>query len=245
MKKDGGVSVEAVRALNALIDGQLPADEAERLERRLQSDPTLQRRLRELRGVRALVRQAFDDTRSRRARREQRRHSAVAAAVALLAGMALGWGLHARVPSPSGGMAAGDTYVLQPAHLAKATPASEGKVLLHIGSSDLDRAQAALQRAEQLLAQSAQEGKRLSFEVVVNSTGLDLLRADASPIGERVRQLQQRYSDLTFIVCRQTVERWKQERGGDPALLPGVVVGPPALEHIIDRLEQGWIFLRA
>lgn len=247
MKRDG-ISDDALKALNAHLDGQLTAEERNRLEQRLRTDPALHKRLRELERVKGLVRQAFDDTvhGRRAAPRDPYRYSAIAASIALVVGLALGWGLNAGALSwaPSAASAPGEAYVLIPAHLSQAVPASAGKVLLHIGSSDLDRAVAALGRTEELLAQYAQERRQTSFEIVVNSTGLELLRADASPIGERIRQLQERYGNLTFVVCRQTVERWRQERGSDPALLPGVVIGPPALEHIIDRLEQGWAYLR-
>jgi intracellular sulfur oxidation DsrE/DsrF family protein len=245
MKKDG-VSGDALKMLNAHLDGQLPSDEIKRLERRLRTDPALHNRLQELKQVKRLVQQAFADTSYGRHKKfaGRYRYSAIAAGLTLLLGVALGWGWNSGTLAPSATSAPGDAYVLMPADHPWEAPVSAGKVLLHIGSADLNRADAALRRTEELLAQYAQERRQTSFEIVVNSTGLELLRADTSPVGERIRQLQQRYGNLTFVLCRQTLERWRQERGSDPTLLPGVVVGPPALEHIIGRLQDGWAYLR-
>ncbi len=243
MKKDE-VPGDTLKALNALLDGQLAPGERARVERQINADSAVRARLDELERVQALVRKGFDDTR-RRARRPRGgwRYSAAAAAAMLVVGLALGWGLRANLSPAPGAVPVDDAYVMLPVHLAPPT-AGAGKVLLHLGSSDADRARTALARVEALLAQYADERKRVSFEVVVNSTGLDLLRAGTSPVGERIRALQQRYGNLTFVVCRQTFERWRTEHGAEPALLPGVVVGAPALEHIITRLEEGWTYLR-
>lgn len=245
MKNDHAKPLDA---LNAYLDGELSPGKAATLEQRLRDNPGLQKHLDELRRVRGLMRVAFEDTRTLAAPplpSQPMRYAVAAGALMLVTGFALGWVVRPTTPAlPAAAAVPDDALVLQPARLARTVDSTMGRVLLHIGSSDPGRAQTALGRAERLLARYAREGRRLSFEVVVNSSGLDLLRR-TSPIANQVTRLQQQYGNLTFLVCGQTVERWRQERGGDPGLLPGVVVGPPALEHIITRLEEGWAYLRA
>lgn len=239
--KTGGISDEALTTLNAYLDGQLRSDEIERLEQRLQKDAALQTRLDELKRVGALVRQGFGDTRSRSARARRARPYAVAAA--LLIGVALGWALHAGVPL-TGRVLTDDAYVMLPARLAPAVPHAPGKVLVHLDSSDPSRADTALRRIEVLLAESERQGRPMTFELVVNSTGLELLRADASPISARIGELKERHRELRLVVCRRTLAGWRREHGAEPRFLPGVVVGPPAIDHIIDRMQHGWTYVR-
>lgn len=224
MTKIGGISDEALTTLNAYLDGQLRSDEIERLEQRLQKDAALQTRLDELKRVGALVRRGFGDTRSRSARApcatlrggrgpaHRRRH---------------GLGV-ARRRCPDGRVLTDDAYVMLPARLAPAVPHAPGKVLVHLDSSDPTRADTALRRIEVLLAESERQGRPMTFELVVNSTGLELLRADASPISARIGELKERHSELRLVVCRRTLAGWR----------------PPAIDHIIDRMQHGWTYVR-
>ncbi len=238
--RKSGLSGKTLADLNAYLDGQLRPDEMEHVGQRVRREAELKTRLEELRRVRTLVRQGFGDTRAEPARaRRGRRPYALAAA--LLIGITLGWLLHTSVPAS--GVVTDGAYVMLPASLAPTAPHAPGKVLVHVDSADPKRAEAALWRIETLLAESERKHRPMTFELVVNAAGLDLLRADVSPVGARIRKLNER-GQLGLVVCRKTLAGWRQEHRVEPRFLPGVVVGPPAIDHIIDRLQHGWTYVR-
>jgi intracellular sulfur oxidation DsrE/DsrF family protein len=79
---------------------------------------------------------------------------------------------------------------------------------------------------------------------VANGAGLDLLRADRSPLAERVIALNERHPNVKLIACNLTMDRLRR-RGETVALLPGVQVVPSALDEIVDRLNSGWLYVRS
>jgi len=239
------------KMLSAWLDGELGADEANRLERLLGQDPGLRHHVEELHEVRALVRRAFDAeapargtpraSRSWRPRVAQ----ALAAGLLLAAGVGIGWVLRAPAATPlDDELTASGALVLRTVHpVAAAT--DNLNILLNITSGDHQRLQAALDKTEKLLQHYQRLHRSIRLEVVVNSRGLDLLRTDTSPYAQRIREMQEHYGNLTFVACRNTLALLKAKQGAPVHLLPGVVVGPPALEHVMTRLEQGWAYIKA
>lgn len=225
------------RSLNALLDGELPPEEAQRLARSLEHNPLLRQRLMDLRRVHHLTRQALNDdlARPQMPRRSSAR-VALAAGVAVLLAFTAGWW-------------AGATGNRASSVLAAAMPTEAGteetRVILHLASENSARMKHLLDKAESILASHADAGRGVQLEVVANGGGLNLLRADTSPERARIQALQQRYANVTFLACRKTLEQLKLQRGIDAPLLPRVIVIPSALDQIVERLQNGWTYVQA
>lgn len=220
------------RQLNALLDGELSDVDAERLQRVLNDNPVLQRRLQELDRVKNLTRRALQATAaSPGGRRRFPARRAIAASALVLLGFVVGWltsGADFRQQSAAGGIAVN----------------GEARVVLHLATNNRAKMAQTLDKAEKLLEHHRHESRPLRLEVVVNGEGLDLLRADISPERERVRALQQRYQNLAFLACRKTMERLKHDKGIEPPLLPEVITVPSALDQIIERVQTGWQYVQ-
>ncbi len=137
-----------------------------------------------------------------------------------------------------------------PAPASISTPAQLGdirqdvnRLVLHISSADTERLDQALEDAEQLLASYREHPEQAIIEVVANTEGLKLLRADTSPYPERIRRLAEQYANISFLACSRTIEKLRM-RGIDVQLLPEAQVIPGALEEIVDRIQQGWVYIR-
>src|SRR3990172_8415306 len=103
------------------------------------------------------------------------------------------------------------------------------RVLVHVSSGSREALGTALEEVEDLL-RAARAGRRnVEVEIVANSSGLDLLRATASPHAQRIASLRREYSNLSLVACGQTLARLR-ERGQPTDLLPGTVIAPSALE---------------
>ncbi len=220
-------------SLNAFVDNQLGTQEREEILAAVTEDAELGQRLCALRSTKELVRHAYEQVpaaRRRQARRVPLWSGALAASVALVVGVLLGWqGHRATGPgSPEAFAWAGNPFAAQPA-----------RVLIHLDSSQRERMEEALEMAEAYLAKAG----KAKVELVVNNSGLDLLREEATPHAERIARLAARHEMLAFVACGNAIARYRSA-GLDVTLVPEAKVAATAVEHIVDRVQQGWTYVK-
>jgi len=242
MKHDRSVSQEM---LNAFVDNQLELAEKGRMLQMAGEDAELGQQLCELQRMKEMVRHAYSNppgatnrpSRSRQSNAWKRQ--ALAALLLIASGTTIGWFGH-------GWNAPENQIISQRASfsLSSALPKeSSEKIILHIGSSNPENLKTALDETEDLL-KTAQQAKRLvQFEIITNGSGLDLLRADVSHHSRRIAEMQEKYPNLTFLACGQSMERLR-EKGKSVQLLPGTVITSSALDQIVKRLQHGWVYVR-
>ena len=109
----------------------------------------------------------------------------------------------------------------------------------------LNKFEKALATAEQLLKTYGDSSQDSEIEVVANASAIRMLRTGYSPYSDRVRQLQDRYFNLTFLACKDAIDHIRELEGpeSDVSLLPDVETTPSALEHILERLSEGWVYI--
>lgn len=117
------------------------------------------------------------------------------------------------------------------------------RLVIHISTDESERLDQALGEAEELLVSYRDHPEQVQLEVVANTKGLTLLRADTSPYPERIRRLAEQFNNISFLACSRTIEKLRM-RGIDVHLLPEAQVIPGALEEIVDRLQEGWVYIR-
>jgi len=238
--------------LNAYLDGELDPAETARLELRLRGDLPLRRHLLELRRVRELVGRSFPgeitappDPVTHRKSRGRIALQALAASVLLIIGIVLGlnWqagetndGLLVHLPK--------DAQTIQPSHLGLGTPSNEVRAIFHVASADPRKIRATLDHVEKLVNAYSGTSKRLRVELVANAEGLNMLRLGKSPAAERVAQIQKLHGNVKFLACGKTIRRVQMEKGERVRLLPNVAVANSALDQIILRLQEGWMYVR-
>ncbi|HKK13474.1 MAG TPA: hypothetical protein VKA14_02315 [Gammaproteobacteria bacterium] len=241
--------------LNAFVDGQLDTDEKSRVFSAINEDEDLNRRACELRKLRDLVRHAYGEPPAAAPRASRRmaaavgtglRRTAVAGLLVAL-GVAGGWYSRAHVEhNQLQAMFLDKDRAFETADLHDlAQIQKEKKVILHISSANPQRIRDALDMAEHLLKTYKAHHERAELEVVANAGGLNLLRSDTSQFAGRIKRMQQQYANLAFLACRNAMEHLKKEKGVDVKLLPQALVTPSALDEILTRLQEGWVYIRA
>lgn len=227
--------------LNALLDNELDAAECERLLQEIRANRAYAQRYCELRQMKELVTLAYQDVPGARSRRPARmpylrryglRVAGVAAAMLISVVSTIGvmTAQHASVDPPIQTLAQ-----IDPAH-----PPSH-KILLHVSSLDAQRVDAALDTAEKL---SRADAGRIQVEVVANAEGLGVLR-QGSPYAERIRALVSRHDNLRFSACANTKHLAHLQEGKEISLLPEAHEVPNALDQIVKRLKDGWLYVKA
>jgi intracellular sulfur oxidation DsrE/DsrF family protein len=159
-----------------------------------------------------------------------------AAVVLFTVGSVTGWLLHTQQ---------GLTSATPAAKIAQMAPAEKEykRVILHVSTADPARLGQALDDAELLLSGYKDQPEMVQLEVVANTEGLTLLRADTSPYVERIRRLAQEYDNISFLACSRTIEKLRM-KGINVHLVPEAMVIPGALEEIVDKLQEGWVYIR-
>lgn len=235
--------------LHAYLDGELAADERERALLRLEQDGDFKHRLCEARGLKERVKGAYADPPPASGRRGFRAFAgysiasagrqALAAGILLAMGAGGGWLAHdGAAKAPAFDRLAGLPDGYRP--VALAGQVDPDKIVLHLDTSDPGRLAAVLDLAERLLDQ---RGERGQVKIVVNSHGLNLLRQETSPFGTRIGGMAARHPNLEFIACGQTVARLSRE-GVVVDLLPQARVANSAIGEILERMQQGWVYVK-
>jgi intracellular sulfur oxidation DsrE/DsrF family protein len=238
-------------SLNAYLDGELDSETTARLERHVATDSRLQRHLNELEQVRALSRAAYTpiEEKTPPSGRHFARRQLVGygLAAALLVGVGIGIDRWQRLEIPEDSLLASlpsDAQVIQPAHLKANALTSEQRAIFHVSSANPQSVRSTLEHIEQLLRRYESAGKSLRVEIVANAEGLDTLRVETTPVREQIARLQKDYPNIAFLACGTTIARMKHEQGIDVKLLPQIAVTSSALNQILSRLHQGWVYIR-
>jgi hypothetical protein len=225
--------------LNAFVDGELAGADRERAFSLLDRDAALKERVCELRGVRELVRHAYAAVPEppARARRASASVGARAACVTvcggLLAAGLLAWGvLPGRDPGSHGA---------RPAD-SPAPAAAESRVLMHLSNGDPAKVAEMLAEVESVLEHYRHTGQRAQVEVIANGNGIRLLLASSSSYAGRVKALRDKYANLRFSACRNSLERLAKN-GFDVRLQPGIGIVESGVAEIIQRRSAGWAYL--
>lgn len=237
--------------LNAYLDGELDAKTTARLEKKLGVDARLQGHLRELEQVRALARTAFttESQPAPPASQPLSRRQLIGYGLAAMLLVATGIGAERwlRMATPEDVLLASlpsHAQVIRPAHLEVTAPAGERRAIFHVTSGDPRNVRSTLDHVEQILKRHGSAGKPLHVEIVANAEGLNALRADVSPAAEQIARLQKDYPNISFLACGTSIARVKREQGINVKLLPRTGVTSSALDQILLRLRQGWVYIR-
>lgn len=119
------------------------------------------------------------------------------------------------------------------------------KVLIHVSQANAAHSPETLDEIENLVRYYREQHQSARVEVVINASGLDLVRVDTTRFAERIRRMQRDYDNLTFAACQNTIDRLKREHGIAARLLPGVTVIDSGVAQIMRRQQQGWAYIRS
>ena len=120
----------------------------------------------------------------------------------------------------------------------------DDRILVHVSNNDSQRLDSALNKVEEILQHSLKSNARLDVLVVANASGLALVR-EGSPYAERINALSKAHSNVRFLACGFAMENVSLKEGKEMKLLPEANKIPAALPEILDRLEQGWLYVKS
>jgi len=119
------------------------------------------------------------------------------------------------------------------------------RVAIHMDDGDPATMNLALNNIANIQSYYAEKGQSVEIALVAYGPGLTMLRADKSPVAERVLAAGKEIPGLHLQACGNTLAGVTKKEGGvTPPLIEGVVVVPSGAVQLIELQMQGWSYLR-
>ncbi|AXS42428.1 hypothetical protein D1F64_04090 [Breoghania sp. L-A4] len=115
---------------------------------------------------------------------------------------------------------------------------------LQISDNDPQKMNTVLNVAANVARHYGDLGEEVEIQVVAFNLGLHMLRADTSPVQERLKGFAQSMPNVTFDACSNTLRGMTKAEGKEPPLVSNAVKVPSGAVTLIELDEAGWTILR-
>jgi uncharacterized protein len=126
---------------------------------------------------------------------------------------------------------------------------AEGKthrIAIHVDQNDPQVMNQALNNATNVIEYYRGKNEDVEVEIVTYGPGLHMLRADTSPVQERIKALREMLSPgkIQFSACNHTKQGMEKTEGHAISVVPGATVVPSGVVRLMELQEQGWSYVR-
>src|SRR4051812_1489760 len=125
----------------------------------------------------------------------------------------------------------------------------EGKphhVAIQIDQNDPQVMNLVLNNATNVIEYYRAKGEDVNVDIVAYGPGLHMLRADTSPVQDRIKQLKGMAfpSKVQFSACGNTKENMEKKEGHPVAVLSDATIVPSGVVQLMEKQEKGWSYVR-
>ena len=123
-------------------------------------------------------------------------------------------------------------------------PTRGHRLALHVDQNDPAVMHMALGNASNAAAFYAARGETVALELVAYGPGLHMLRADTSPVKERLAEVHKNLPQMIFSGCNNTRQAMQKAEGKEIALVSEARIVPAGIVRLIELHEEGWSYVR-
>jgi len=129
---------------------------------------------------------------------------------------------------------------------AIAGQADDGTKRLAIQISDNDPAtfNKALNVATNFARGMSESGDFYEIEIVTFNAGLHMLRADTSPVLDRIQSISQSIPEVTFSACGNTIAGMTRKEGAEPPITEHAGVVTAGVVRLMELDDEGYFIIR-
>jgi uncharacterized protein len=129
---------------------------------------------------------------------------------------------------------------------ALAADAKPHRLLIQIDQNDPDVMNLALNNATNVIEYYRAKNEQVDVDIVTYGPGLNMLRADISPVQERIKHFKEMAfpGKIQFSACNVTKQGMEKREGHAISLLPDATVVPSGVVHLMELQEAGWSYVR-
>jgi len=142
------------------------------------------------------------------------------------------------------GLLAGTAILTAGGAAARKDRLADGVVIL-IDSNEPYVMGYAISYSANLAKHFADKGARLLIEVVANGKGIDVFRADKTPLVEPLATLRQSVPNLTYSMCASSKAIAEAKEQVSIPLIAGASLVPFGIGRVVDLQLTGWAYIHA
>lgn len=87
-------------------------------------------------------------------------------------------------------------------------------------------------------------GEEFEIEFVTYGPGLNMLRADTSPVKARIKSISESIPQIAFSACDNTRHAMEKAEGKEIPLVSQAKVVPAGVVRLTELQEKGWSYIR-
>ena len=137
---------------------------------------------------------------------------------------------------------------IKPADKAKVVhvTAKPHRIAIQVDQNDPAIMNLALNNATNVIEYYRAKGEEVDVDVVTYGPGLHMLRADTSPVKDRIKNLKDLAfpSKIQFSACNNTKEGMEKKEGHPINVLSEAMIVPSGVVRLIELQEKGWSYVR-
>ena len=120
------------------------------------------------------------------------------------------------------------------------------RVALQVNQNDPQVMNLALNNANNVLEYYRSKNEEVEIDIVTYGPGLHMLRADTSPVQDRLKRLKEMAfpSKVQLSACNNTRQGMEKAEGKAISVVSDATIVPSGVVHIMELQEQGWSYVR-
>ena len=134
--------------------------------------------------------------------------------------------------------------------IALASPVLAGeakhRLAIHVDQNDAQVMNLALNNATNVIEFYRAKNEDVDIDIVTYGPGLHMLRADTSPVKDRLKRLKELAfpGNVQFSACNNTKQGMEKTEGKEVAILSEATLVPSGVVRLMELQEKGWSYIR-
>jgi len=127
-----------------------------------------------------------------------------------------------------------------------AADAKSHRVAIQVDQNDPQVMNLALNNATNVIEYYRGKNEDVEVDIVTYGPGLHMLRADTSPVQDRIKRLKELAfpGRIQFSACNNTKQGMEKAEGHAISVLPDATIVPSGVVRLMELQEQGWSYVR-
>ena len=118
------------------------------------------------------------------------------------------------------------------------------RVAIQVSQNDRAIMDVALNNARNIIDYYKDRGDTVAVEIVTYGPGLHMLRADTSPVKDRIAPMSLENPNLAFIACGNTQANQSKAEGKPVKLLSEAEIVPSGVVRLMELQARGYAYIR-
>ena len=120
------------------------------------------------------------------------------------------------------------------------------RLLIQVDQDDPVVMNLALNNATNVIEYYRAKNEQVDLDIVTYGPGLNMLRADTSPVQDRIKRLKDMVlpGKIQFSACNVTKQGMEKREGHAIPILAEAIVVPSGVVHLMELQEEGWSYVR-